>query len=935
MSTSSDFGRMDDKPWAMAFHLLESAEQIAPGQRRRFVESATDDPAVLKLVFDIWGDECAEAASPSTAPLPAPGEQIGRYEIVAKLASGGMGQIYSARDLELDRMVALKFLSDDLLAKPGAAEQIIHEARAASALNHAHIVTVYEILRCDGRAAIAMELVDGLSLRDFCSDRAELSQVLEWMRQAASALAMAHAKGIVHRDIKPENIMLRTDGAVKILDFGMARRVVSGAQDPSHGTHGGTLRYFSPEQARGEPATTASDIFALGTVLYELIEGRHPFASDSPLATLHSIMYEEPARLAHRDASIPKPMERLMLAMLAKDPAARPTAAAVTGALAQHLSALGTRPKLRRSYAVALIALAALVLGWFTWNRFNTRELSLRQITLQLPDNRVTTGTISPDGRHLAYATIDGVFLQNMGNGETRLLRSPADFWVSRIRWLSDGKRLLVGGFSRTSLQPSIWIGSTAGADPILFRDDAYDPEPSADSRTIAFTNKLRTEVWTCDPAGANPRRVFRLNGRLLHILYWSADSTHLALATHPVDGGSDPTAEPGRFGILGEHNGFASLDLNSGKIDIDLRGLDMGWATVFRRTRLLFIGSDPENRAAGHSLWQMDIDAHTAGPAGAPHRLALKSEWIGDVSASADGREVTVVHQRSAPTVYVADYSAIPRPALTHLRQLTLDASSSFPHAWTPDSQRVVFESDRGGTNDLFFQQTGSRIAQPLVASSLEDFQANAAPDHKTFLFIQSPPGRMLPAAIMRVPIGGGRAEQVLASGAVDEFRCPLVGGNYCVGRTTQGRETFTFWELDPYRGLGRRLARTKWETNVYGDWALSPDGAEIAIPSHRLTAAKIRLIRLNAPLNGPPESEIQVDRPVSIAGLNWTADGKGWFATLPTSGGSKLAFIDRAGRVTLLLEHANYAVPSPDGKHAAVAIIAVTSNIWAVDGL
>jgi hypothetical protein len=118
---------------------------------------------------------------------------------------------------------------------------------------------------------------------------------------------------------------------------------------------------------------------------------------------------------------------------------------------------------------------------------------------------------------------------------------------------------------------------------------------------------------------------------------------------------------------------------------------------------------------------------------------------------------------------------------------------------------------------------------------------------------------------------------------------------------------------------------------------WRLGPssDGAELAIPSHQLTSAKIRLILLNAEPKGPCESEIPVDRPVSIVGLNWTADGKGWFAALPTSGGSKLAFIDQAGRVTLLREHANYAIPSPDGKHAAVTIIAVTSNIWAVDGL
>lgn len=283
---------------------------------------------------------------------------------------------------------------------------------------------------------------------------------------------------------------------------------------------------------------------------------------------------------------------------------------------------------------------------------------------------------------------------------------------------------------------------------------------------------------------------------------------------------------------------------------------------------------------------------------------------------------------------MFSSSYNYSSGPGISNVRHLTLDASESYPHSWTADGRGIFFESDRQGTNDLFLQNIDSRFAHTVVVSPLEEFQANLAPDGKAILFIQSPLGKMLPATILRAPVNGGRPEQVVPSGAVEQFRCPLPGGKRCVARTTEGREWFDFWELDPYRGLGRKLARTKWELNLYGDWALSPDGSEIAIPSHQLKKARIRLIALDA-AGGPAESEIPVDSQLSISGLNWTADGKGWFAPIETSAGSKLTYIDGKGRVTTLLDRARYAIPSPDGKHVALMIPAVTSNVWSVDGL
>ena len=933
MSSSFHPGSLSDEAWQAAFRILESAQHLPLAQRRRFAESITSDPAVLQLVFDVLAEESDDIPGGAASSLPRPGDRIGRYEITGKLGSGGIGHVFSARDLDLDRLVALKFLSSDFLALPGAVDQLLREAKAASALNHANIVTVYEIVRSGTQAAIAMELVDGASLREFCASPQELPRVLEWGRQVASALAVAHDKDIVHRDIKPENVMVRADDTAKILDFGMARRIVAGSQTQSDFQHGGTLQYFSPEQARGEQALPFSDIFSLGTVLYELATGRHPFAGDSPLATLHRIGHENPVPPSRLNSAIPKSLDRLILAMLAKVADQRPRAAAVAAALSRELGYRQSRQTMRRMSGIALAALAvaAIAIGWFVWHRAASRELIVRQITVQLPDNRVTTGTISPDGTHLAYATVDGIFLETLANSETHLLHSPPDFWVTRIRWFKEGRKFLAGGFSRTSLRPSIWIVSTGDVMPVLFREDSYDPELSRDEKQVAFTNATRNEAWVSDRNGSGARRILSATDRLLYVLLWSGDSSHVALAHRPAAGELDPTAESGRFGLTEGGSGFESIDVATGKVDVETTALDTRSAWPVRLASMLFIGPDPDNRAAGSDLWQVESDFHTARPIGLPRRLPLKPDWIRDVSASADAGIVTMLHLRSAPTVYIGDYSSS-GPAIANVRHLTLDASSSFPHSWTADSRSVLFESDRRGTNDLFRQNIDSRLAEPLVATALEDFQANLAPDGKTVLFIQSPVGQMLPASIWRVPANGGRPEPVIASGGVDEFRCPLPGGKRCVARTTEGHETFTFWELDPYHGLGRKLAHAKWERNIYGDWALSPDGAEIAIPSHELEKSRIRLIAVDAP-GGPVETEIPVATQVSIAGLNWTADGKGWFAPITTSGGSKLVFIDRQGRVTSLLERAGYTIPSPDGKRVALTIPAVTSNIWAVD--
>ena len=273
------------------------------------------------------------------------GKLVGHYRITAELGRGGMGEVYEAQDVRLGRLVALKFLPERSLVDHTAVERFFREARAASSLNHPNIVTIYDIGEADTGRFIAMELIQGITLRSVTGEALSTERLVEIGVQVAQALVAAHSAGIIHRDIKPENIMVRNDGYVKMLDFGLARLVPAGvgdgdtatAQATDAGALLGTVRYMSPEQGRGETVATMSDIFSLGIVLYELATGQHPFQANSQIGTLHAIMSLPATAPSRIRPGIPVALESLILRMLEKEPRLRPTAADVGAALSQVL----------------------------------------------------------------------------------------------------------------------------------------------------------------------------------------------------------------------------------------------------------------------------------------------------------------------------------------------------------------------------------------------------------------------------------------------------------------------------------------------------------------------------------------------------------------------------------------------------------------------
>ena len=278
------------------------------------------------------------------------GKTLGPYEILALIGAGGMGEVWKALDTRLGRIVAIKVLREDFSSDKERLARFEKEARLASALNHPNIITIYQIGKADGAPYIAMELVEGKTLRELLRGRRlPLPEILNLAAQIANGMAKAHGAGITHRDLKPENIMISGDGFVKILDFGLgklasprvSRSSISTLDqhelETKHGMILGTVDYMSPEQARGEDIDFRSDQFSFGSVLYEMLAGVHPFRRNSAIQSLAAIIEDEPKPITSCAPGMPESLVRILNRCLEKD---RECRYASTQDLAVELSSL-------------------------------------------------------------------------------------------------------------------------------------------------------------------------------------------------------------------------------------------------------------------------------------------------------------------------------------------------------------------------------------------------------------------------------------------------------------------------------------------------------------------------------------------------------------------------------------------------------------------
>ncbi|MBP1596785.1 MAG: serine/threonine protein kinase [Acidobacteria bacterium] len=506
--------------------------------------------------------------------MPEIGQTVAHYRLVDKLGEGGMGIVYKARDLHLDRFVAIKFLPPGKVADSDRKRRFVQEAKAASALKHPNIVTIHDIASAGGQDFIVMESIEGRALDQLIGRKGlKLGEALGYAAQIADGLAKAHAAGIVHRDLKPSNIMVANDGLVKILDFGLAKLTETLSADEftatqatgatqelqtEEGTIVGTVAYMSPEQAEGRRVDARSDIFSFGSVLYEMLTGRQAFRRDSRLATLAAIRAEDPTPVGETVATVPAQVEQVVARCLRKDPQRRFQSASDLRVVLQDLKEESDSGKLRTTTSIpartrsriplivmagVLVAMAALVIWLLISRKGAPQGIEITRLTF---DSGITiVPAISLDGRLVAYASDRGgkgdfdIWVQQIPGGKpVRLTNNPADDISPSFS--QDGSQIV---FRSERDGGGLYVidtlgGEMQGGEARRISDRGYSPRFSPDGTYISYgvmpasLGAALNKMFLVSPQGGEPKPFqpeFSIDGlRSGSGALWSPDGKHI-----------------------------------------------------------------------------------------------------------------------------------------------------------------------------------------------------------------------------------------------------------------------------------------------------------------------------------------------------------------------------------------------------------------------
>jgi serine/threonine protein kinase len=456
------------------------------------------------------------------------GQKLSHYEILAKLGEGGMGVVYKARDLRLDRFVCIKVLRPEQLTDESRKQRFIQEAKSASSLNHPNIITIHEIDQAGDTDFIVMEYVAGKTLQQLIPGGGlPVADVLKYSIPIASALSAANAAGIVHRDVKPGNIMAGANGMVKVLDFGLAKLTAQEEQpdgatqtlkaQTEEGAVVGTAAYMSPEQAQGKTVDARSDIFSFGAVLYEMLTGRRAFQGANRMSTLASILQQEPKAPTELDSRIPREVERIVMRCLRKDPDRRFQHMADLKVALEELNEESESGKLTpaqptavrsRAWLAAGVTTAVLLLtiaaGWFWWHS-RPGKTPQRALT-RLTSNGVSfSPAISPDGKLVAYLSTAGgpqpdIWVQQIGGGRAIQITHEKE-GASSPAFSPDGTQIAYAA------PGGIYEVAALGGDARLIASNGTSPLYSADGSTIVFTriDQIRFLLFAVPRMGGTP----------------------------------------------------------------------------------------------------------------------------------------------------------------------------------------------------------------------------------------------------------------------------------------------------------------------------------------------------------------------------------------------------------------------------------------------
>ena len=699
------------------------------------------------------------------------GVSIGPYEILALIGEGGMGQVWRARDQRIGRDVAVKVLADEFTAGDERVWRFEQEARAAGALNHPGLVTIFDVGTTDGSPYIVMELLEGETLRDamigLMPSPLPVKKAVDYATQIASALAVAHEKGIIHRDLKPENLFLTADRRVKILDFGLAKLAGEATDNgaihrtlkhlTSAGIVVGTPGYMSPEQVRANPLDHRTDIFSLGAVLYEMLTGRPAFECDSAVETMHAVLNVDPPPLSSIVPDIPPALEEIVRHCMEKNPRERFQSARD---LAFQLRMLGdaqssvadrTRPlpaqqparrrRLLVRAAIATLAVLGLTAGGFALYRANgdgdapeAAPRAFRQLTFG--DGLEVFPTLAPDGKAFAYASAEGgnrdIYVQRV-DGRTAINvtpDSPED--DSQPAFSPDGSQL---AFRSERDGGGIFLMGVTGESVRRLTDFGYNPAWSPDGRRIVIST-ASTELRP---------HVRPVNGEL-----WVVDTR--TEARKPIvrarvggpDFGRDSDAAGPSWSPNGKRIAFWGLSTWFGQRDLWTIDPDapepkktvvrvtsdpaLDWNPVWSPDgRYLYFGSDRDGTL---NLWRIAMDQNTGKPSGAPEPMSLPAAFSGNFSFSQKGELAFVTVTRSYRLL------ALPFDARTGTAgapSLLFGGSQEIlTFEPSPDKQSIAF-TNAGAQEDLFIANAdGTRVRQ-LTNDAAKDRSPTFSPDGKT----------------------------------------------------------------------------------------------------------------------------------------------------------------------------------------------------------
>ena len=870
------------------------------------------------------------------------GRTISHYQIVEKLGEGGMGVVYKAQDLKLERPVALKFLADHLVREEEARQRFVREARAAAALDHPNICTVYEIDEAGGQTFIAMAYVEGEGLNDLIAKGPlEIDDAIELAQQVASGLAAAHERGVVHRDVKPANIYTTRPGTnrprqAKVMDFGLAQLAGSSRITKLESTIG-TVAYMSPEQTEGGVVDQRTDIWALGVVLYEMLAGAVPFKGHYDQAILYSILNVPPEPLTSLRPEIPAELERIVDKALAKDPSARyqdlnemaadlraVQKARQLGASPPAVAAAPHGPDLRLWYAVAamgFVVLAAALL--FVLRRTEAPASAptalLQAVPLTSDPGAEWGATFSTDGSQVAYSwngpeqdNFD-IYVQVVGSGSSlRLTTDPA--WDGRPVWSPDGRQI---AFIRAgSATPSIYLMSPLGGRERRVLENAglawsvlaWGPEgkslifgvaESADSGISLFQHFLESgekRRLTTPPPGMISGDLFPSvspDGKTLAFARGTRAQREIYLL--PLNGGETQVLSP---------QGGASYGL---AWTPDSREIVYSWSPSLgapRSLRRVAVeggearplpgfsgGGDPAislggNRLAYESvsydadIWRYSFPVPAGGSATSDEVIASTFPDT-EARVSPDGERIAFASTRSGNReIWISDTDG------SNLLRLTSYGKACGSPRWSPDGRSIAFDSDLEGNWDVFVVSAEGGSPRAVTQDPGEDSRPSWSKDGRWIYFGSNRSGDY---QIWKVSLEGGDPVQVTRQGGYNPIESP--DGRYVYfGKGERGPG---IWRL-PVEGGEETPVLPDLPSAGNGGWDVAPNGIYfVEFAGGPSTGDKwvLRLLRFDT---GETSTVMQLASALAGPSLEISPDGK-WFL---------YAQVDQMGADLMLVE-------------------------------